>query len=611
MAVYFELITIMKNPYSLIAFFALAGLILWINISHIPNIFFGYDVFGYYMHLPAFFTMNDVTLSDFSAVEKIVDIHNNTPNFYQFITLENGNHYNIYQVGMAVLYLPFFIIGYWIALVYGFPTDGFSAPYQYAVLYGSIVYTFIGLWFFRKLFIKLFSDRIAAILLISIVLGTNYLLHVSIFAQNMMTHNYLFSLYAVFIYYTYKWHLNQKWSFLLIMAISSGLLVLIRPSEIVVFIIPVLWNVSNRKTLAAKFRLLYDIKNQLIIFSLIVFVILSLQLAYNYLCTGTMFYSGYNNLFGDKPEPLNPHFINVLFSFRKGWLVYTPIMCFAIIGFYHLYRYYRQWFWVSLVFFISNLYIVSSWSCWWYADSFSQRALIQSYVLMSIPLGAFLSRMQFFKPIIKVGIFTIGLLLIGLNLFQSWQMSVGILDGKRMTKTAYFKMFRDTQKSEENDQYLLLNRDLIDQCQPFDTIKFKKTDTFLSQLDLPKNSQETSNVELMENKEYSSGIELNFKDITSNEYAWLKISAYIYPTDSIAMNQVFIVMQYKDAGRNTSYRTFDIASESLLINHWNYIETYSLTPDAASGRTVFNTYIWNSGKRSFKLKEFKVDVHNN
>ncbi len=598
----------MRNQYSIITFVAISLLIILINILHLPNLFLAYDVFGYYLHLPAFFIFQDIALSDIAPVEHIVNTYGNTPSLYQLVLLENGNHINIYQVGIAILYLPFFLIGHLIALNSNYAADGFSLPYQYSVFIGSVIYTIVGLWFFRKLFVKLFSDKIASLLLIIVVLGTNYLLHVSVHAQNMMTHNYLFTLYAIFIYYTYKWHIQQKWTYILIMALTSGLLILSRPSEIVVFIIPILWNVTNWNTFISKLRFLYTKKKQLIFFSIIVVLLLSIQLIYNYVCIGSIFYSSYNNLAGDRLEPLNPHFVNVLFSFRKGWLIYTPIMVFSLIGFYHLYKYYTKWFWVSLVFFIANLYIVSSWSCWWYAESFSQRALIQSYVVMSIPLGAFVSRVRYFKTPVKLSAIFLIIAFISLNLFQSWQASKGIIHGSRMTAKYYFKVLGSTQLNVEDESYLLINREIIDETIEFDTLKYKYKSSFEWDFKEEDNSIETKGMLLDATQAFSSPVSIRFKEITNNDHAWLKVSAYIYPKDSIILDQAFIVMHFQQKDKSIKYRTVDIALKPLLLNEWNYVEAYYLTAEVTSSSAIFKTYIWNRAMKTFKVDRLKVEV---
>jgi hypothetical protein len=62
----------------------------------------------------------------------------------------------------------------------------------------------------------------------------------------------------------------------------------------------------------------------------------SLQLIYWKLTTGRWLYYSYEE--GEKVRLFAPYLIPVLFSFKKGWLVYTPLMIFSILGLYSLYK---------------------------------------------------------------------------------------------------------------------------------------------------------------------------------------------------------------------------------------------------------------------------------
>jgi hypothetical protein len=84
----------------------------------------------------------------------------------------------------------------------------------------------------------------------------------------------------------------------------------------------------------------------------------------------------------------NPQIINGLFSYRKGWLIYTPLMIFALLGILTLARRkFQQFFIPVLIFTVANIYVVYSWWCWWYGGSFGSRPMIDSYPLMAVALA--------------------------------------------------------------------------------------------------------------------------------------------------------------------------------------------------------------------------------
>ena len=114
--------------------------------------------------------------------------------------------------------------------------------------------------------------------------------------------------------------------------------------------------------------------------------------------------------------------------------MYTPVMVLSIIGFYQLYKNYRQLFWTLALFTALNIYLVSAWDIWWYGGSFSMRALIQSYPLLMFPMGAFLNdvlRRRYLKyPILAFLIFCTWL-----NLIMTYQMETGTSNSTRQIIT--------------------------------------------------------------------------------------------------------------------------------------------------------------------------------
>ena len=101
------------------------------------------------------------------------------------------------------------------------------------------------------------------------------------------------------------------------------------------------------------------------------------------------------------------------------------------------------------------MYIVWSWWCWWYGGVFGQRALIESYVLLAIPLTAFTEYILEKKLIYRASYLILIACFISLNLFQSWQFSVGVIHYDSMSRKAYwYSLFRT---KVEDKFYLMLD----------------------------------------------------------------------------------------------------------------------------------------------------------
>jgi hypothetical protein len=145
----------------------------------------------------------------------------------------------------------------------------------------------------------------------------------------------------------------------------------------------------------------------------------------------------------------DPQIINFLFSFRKGWLLYTPMMAFGIAGIFFLKKYVPQMFYFVLIFLVLDIYILSSWWAWSFGGSFGCRALVQHYSIMAFPLASFASFVFDLFPsryllnlFTKTALISIFYLFIILNFHQSWLYKYAIISDDSMTKAAYLYIMR-------------------------------------------------------------------------------------------------------------------------------------------------------------------------
>jgi hypothetical protein len=88
-----------------------------------------------------------------------------------------------------------------------------------------------------------------------------------------------------------------------------------------------------------------------------------------------------------------------------------------------------------------SIYIIFSWWCWWYGGSFSARPLVEFYVVMSLPLGAFFTYILQKKFILKALTTLVVGFLIWLNLFQTKQYSTSLLHWDSMSKDVYWAIW--------------------------------------------------------------------------------------------------------------------------------------------------------------------------
>jgi hypothetical protein len=568
-----------------------------------------WDVFGYYLYLPASFIYHDLFLLDQQWLTQIREQYEPTTTLYQAVQIENGNWVLKYSMGMALLFMPFFFIGHFCALLLGLPADGFSACYQVSLVIGGLVYAFIGLWFFVKVLRHFFDSTIVIILLIIIVLGTNYF-QLTAFDGTLLSHNFLFALYTMLVWFTIQWHQNQRFLFSALIGLLCGLIVLVRPSEIVCVFIPILWGVFNKSSLSDKLNLLNKNKLQFVAAIILAILVGLPQIIYWLAVSGKPLFYSYTNA-GEGFEFLTPYIWQYLFSFRKGWLIYTPIMIFALVGFYHLYQKQRKVFWAILVFFVVNLWIVSSWTTWWYAGgSFSARSLVPAYVLLAIPLGYFVEWLLARKAVLLSLMGFIGASLILLNLFQTWQFANGIITKESMTAAYYFAIFGKTSVTDADKKLLLIDRS-NEEIEFFtDSSDYKRRMIYQNsfhEISLPSPSGDSIGVLVLSgSNSFSPGPNLAFNELTDLDHAWIQTTVRVFIPVEFSEPWPVLVVTFNHKDKTYKYRTSEKLFTDWKKGQWNTIKMDYLTPEVRSAKDNLMIYVWHRGSSALAIDDLEV-----
>ncbi|MEL7222818.1 MAG: hypothetical protein AAGJ93_15965 [Bacteroidota bacterium] len=261
-----------------------------------------------------------------------------------------------------------------------------------------------------------------------------------------------------------------------------GLMALTRPTEIIAAIIPVLWGIGQTSDWTKQLTKFKTHALQLLVAFIVVLAIGSIQLVYWKSFSGQWIFYSYTDQGFDF---LHPKLCKGLFSFRKGLLIYTPVMFFAIIGFWPLFRRYRTVFWSLLAFSIINIYIVYSWKIWIYGGSVGARAMVQSYAVWCIPLAAFIQYIIHERSFSwKIACAVLILLFIDLNVLMSWHARApsGRWHASYMTRAYYAKLVGRSVVPKSDRKFLDLATEL-----PNSTIN--RIDTLvLETFDMPQDS---------------------------------------------------------------------------------------------------------------------------
>lgn len=396
------------------------------------------DAPNYYAYLPSLVLHQDLSLNYI----------NENPAFYKgkiwYDTIPGGKKLIMHPLGLSLVLSPFFFAGHFIAGILGSPQDGYSLPYQNALSIGILIYLITGLYYLKKTLLNFFSEKITAITLISIVLGTN-LLWYSTF-EGLMSHSLSFSFWCICIYTFFQWLKTEKNRYLLLFSVGFGIIILLRLLSVFFILYFLLFAVFSKGGIG---QFLLFIKPRLkIIFHglLLTSVLLFIQLCYWKYATGHWLYDVY---FGQRFIFNSPQVMLFLFSFRKGVFIYTPVLLFSIIGMIQLYRNQRALFYPTFIFMSLMIYILSCWWAWSYGISWGMRPMIDYYSLLSIPMAAGFNLLSKHGKVIQWIQYLILTAFIALNLFQTWQYKNGLIHFDDMSRAAYFKGFFQTKSNEE------------------------------------------------------------------------------------------------------------------------------------------------------------------
>jgi hypothetical protein len=354
-------------------------------------------------------------------------------------------------IGMAVMYAPAFALGHVIAGATGAVQDGYSWPYKWAVRWGSIIYVLIGLLFCRKNLRMFFSDITTTVTLACVFFGTNLFYYT--YAIGEYPHGYLFCLYSIFIFLSIRLLDENRKKDLLWIGFIGGFITLIRPTDVLIMLFPLLYRVRSFSELRSRMRRLSS-SREIFILSILLFLLpLAVQMCTWKLSRGSFVYYSYRNerfFFND------PQISNFLFSYLKGWLLYTPMMALALIGILLCARKLPQFFSFLAIFIPLNVYLLSCWFDWAYGGSFGCRVMIQSYAFLVFPLAMFFSTTwglfyywKWVRRSIRTVLVVLLLLIIQLNLFQSRQAQLLVIHWSGMNEKIYKFVFLNDNISRE------------------------------------------------------------------------------------------------------------------------------------------------------------------
>lgn len=621
-----------KKSKLLISIIAIVYLLAFLYFGFWKNAIKGGDTFGYYIHLPSTFLYHDA--GDYTKSIEQWRLYNPTSRnpLEELPVTSIGKRPMRFPVGVAVMGAPFFAIAHVYCWVSGTAADGFSTPYLFFSGLSTVFYALWGIWLLMlalKPYFKTENTRV--IVGLTIALATNFF-YSSTYSVGM-SHSYLVFLYALLLIGVFRFYEKPSSKGAIWIGAAAGFITLVRSPEIICVLIPFLWGITKWTDIPKRIRLFREHIGKIGL-AILAFVISLLPQAFYWKqVSGQWWYDGYQ---GEHLDFAHPHILDGIFNYSNGWLIYTPVMAFALLGIFWLRKYAAEALCTIMVFLPLHWYIIYSWWAWNYFNGFGSRPMIETLPLLAFPFAAFVEVMFKQKWTQILG----GILLaffIWLNLFQTWQVSEGLLLTSNTNRTFYWSIFG---KTKSDDATVIAYH--TNELQP-DSIKSGWKKLFSGGLDtlslvnvLATNNMEDSTEVLFSrdpkhsgsfsfrcDAEFSPGcyIETDTIDIRPGDYLKISVFSFVrgnemtYEQDKMAP---LIVHVFSQDGKTVT--SSQLAASSRIKNleasiwHtgvpelWGEASYFVKLPKTFKPTDRIKAYMWNPYQQRIFVDDMKVEL---
>lgn len=390
---------------------------------------------GYYAYLPAVFIYHDPQFEFIETIERNYYPPDRSQ-FKDFLNEQpNGRVVNKTFPGLSLLYAPFFFMAWLIAWIGRFACDGYSLPFQLSIAIAHVVYLMLGLRALYECVRSLgLGGKTSLLLLLLTVFGTN-IWYYTVY-DHSVGHVFSFFLCCLFSWNLISFFKLKKPWYLSVSLVLVVLMMTIRPTNaLMVLFIPFLARLSGEKLLPSLLSYVHSLKSQWFAVPVCVVIVSLLPLVWYWQTGHFVVYSYGKETF----DFAHPHFVDFLFSYQKGWLLWSPFIALMLLSTVFIFvrkdRILLAYFLFPLILII---YVLSSWWCWTYGDGFGQRPMIEFIPLIVFVFG---SSLVSFGQKARVILLSALIPLAVLSIFQGFQIHEGVMKGGRTDRSTYWSHF--------------------------------------------------------------------------------------------------------------------------------------------------------------------------
>jgi hypothetical protein len=342
----------------------------------------GWDSQGYYLYLPAVFINHSFANLD-------VKEDKSNPDRWTYRPYPGTNKiFTKYTYGVALMEAPFFLASRKINKWQGNDESNiYGETFMKGLICADAFYLSAGLFILGIYLLGYFRLRAVLITEIIIWLGTS-LYYYSAFSVGF-SHVCSFFLIVCLIYLTPILYERRKLIHVIIAVAILGLIVVIRPTNIVFGLYMLLYDVFSWSQLKERVTLLWQYKFRFIWFAIFGFMAWIPQLMY------WKYLSGHWLLYSYEKEGFiywsDPKIFSVLFSPQNGFFLYAPLMLLSLVGLIMCLRKKTLSSIAVLLIFLATDYICGSWWYWNFGGAYGFRPYIDFLGVLALPLAYFVA----------------------------------------------------------------------------------------------------------------------------------------------------------------------------------------------------------------------------
>lgn len=338
--------------------------------------------------------------------DRDLDFHNEFAHFNQSFwmtykpkTTVTGHLTNVFSVGPAVLWSPFYLTAHLAVLTANYfgahwQADGFSAPYILAINLGSLFYGFAGMCLVYRMCKKYYGHALSLAATATVWLAT-FMLYYTLW-EPYMSHATSFFAVTLFIYYwdatrytgqTAAVRLPRQWAAL---GLAAGLMMLVRWQNGLIMILPAMESLVLYYCLIRKNSWPAAVS---LLAGNILFLLLALAAFFPQMAAWKIIYGSFLTI----PQGTSflrwnsPFMSELLFSSRHGLYSWSPVVYISTIGWPALFKRDRFLGVCGLTVFLLMTYVNSVVSDWWAGWGFGMRRYDGLVILFALGLAAFLN----------------------------------------------------------------------------------------------------------------------------------------------------------------------------------------------------------------------------